>query len=260
MKLNKIMLFFYTALSVSVVLRFLQLYFTVDPKTGFFLIENEAFGYILLTIILLCVLLVAIFSYMVFRQPDNLPKGNIFTTISSLTLSGAVLFEMLTQKITLTTVIWQLAVLRICSVATAIFFIFYAICPIIKIRIPKIATIVPVTYLIIKIIFDFTSISKLALISDNIILIAVYCVCLLFFLNFAKLYNDTDEEKCFKYVLCSGLSAIVLSFTNSIPNILINIISKNSYMHISMSSNITILFLGMFILSFLISYFCKKKN
>lgn len=260
MKLNKIILFFCVTLPIGILLRFLQLYFTIEPKTGFYLANADGYGQILLLLILLVVLLIAVFSNLAFYRPENPPKINIYLRISSLILADVFLFESFTQKVTLSTILWQSALLRICSVATAVFFIFYAISPLIKIQLPNITTLIPIPYFIIKIIYDFTAISKLALISDNVILIACYCVTLLFFLNFAKLYNNFNNERSFKRILSSGLCASALCLINSIPNIFINLITKNSYSHISMQTNFVLLFVGAFALSFVFSYFFQKEN
>lgn len=258
MRLNKIMLLFFLALPVSMGLRFLQLYFTIDAKTGFYFNEAKNFGPMLLVIILLSALAVALFSYLTFVRPKNPPKINPYMSVSAVFLSVGILTEVVFQK-NITAIAWQSAALKLLSLAMSAYLILLALSPIFKIEIPKILSSVTVLYMIIRIIFDFTSISKLALISDNIILIVTYCAVLLFFLNYTKLYNDAGTDKMFKNLLSSGLASVVLCFTNSVPNILINIISDESYLHTSMFTNIMVLFLGVFILSFLLSYFSKKN-
>lgn len=258
MRLNKIMLLFFLALPVSMGLRFLQLYFTIDAKTGFYFNEAKNFGPMLLVIILLSAFAVALFSYLTFVRPKNPPKINPYISVSAVFLSVGILTEVVFQR-NITAIAWQSAALKLLSLAMAAYLILLALSPIFKFEIPKILSSVTVLYMIIRIIFDFTSISKLALISDNIILIVTYCAVLIFFLNYTKLYNDADTDKMFKNLLSSGLASVVLCFTNSVPNILINIISDESYLHTSMFTNITVLFLGVFILSFLLSYFSKKN-
>ncbi len=258
MKLNKIMLMFFVALPVSVGLRFLQLYFTIDGDTGFYINETKNYGPILLLLILFCALSVAAFSSLVFVKPEHPPKINISLSVSSLLLSCAILGELIFSR-NMGVALWQAVLLKVFSIAIALYLILFAISPLIKFKLPNITASATVLFMVIKMICDFISISKLALISDNIFLIFSYCTVLLFFLNFTKLYCRAESDKSFKYLLSSGLTAVVLCFTNSVPGIIINIITKGGYIHSSVSTGITVFFFGVFILSFLLSHFSKKN-
>ncbi len=258
MKQNKIMLFFFIALPVSLVLRFLQLCFTIETNTGFFINETKNFGPILLLLILITALGVAIFSWLTFIRPNNPPKTTVFMSVSSLALSLSI-FAELVFKNTIVSIPWQLSLLKLLSIAVIAYFILYGLEPFIKFKLPKIASSITVLYIIIRIICDFTTISKLALISDNILLIFTYCAILTFFLNFTKLYCNADNDKSFKMILSSGLASVVLCFTSSIPNLLINILAKGAYNHSSIFTCITLLLLGIFILSYILSYFSKDN-
>ena len=105
----------------------------------------------------------------------------------------------------------------------------------------------------LKVIFINTS--SLAHISDNVLLLAAYCAVLIFFLNYAKLYNNIDNEKNFRKMLASGLVSASLSLTQSLPHIVVNIASGNKYLHVSHISNISVLLMGIFVLTFLVSHF-----
>ncbi len=258
MKQNKIMLFFFIALPVSLVLRFLQLCFTIESNTGFYINETKNFGPILLLMILMSAFSVALFSWLTFIRPNNPPKTTKFMSVSAIGLSCAIFAELIFNNSPVA-IPWQSALLKLLSLAVTAYFILFALTPFIKIKIPEIASSVTVLYIIIRMICDFTSISKLALISDNILLIFSYCAVLTFFLNFTKLYCDADNDKSFKVILSSGLASVVLCFTSSIPNLLINILSKNGYHHSSLFTCVTLLLFGVFILSYILSYFSKDN-
>ncbi len=260
MKLNKIMFFFILAFPVSVLLRTLQLLFTVDYVTGFYHNGKETIGTVLLIMILLSSLFMGIFARLTFSRPDNPPKSNIITAICSVALCVGIFGEIFIQSLPSSVLPWQAFLLQAMSILTAIYFLCYALTFIVDFNIPKILSVLPVIYLIIKIVCDFTVISKLAIISDNILTIAAYCLNLLFFLQLAKFYNGIDSDICFKKLLSFGLPAVILSVTSSVPNIIVNIISNGSYFHTSLGANISLLFFGTFILSYLISYFYKKSN
>ena len=259
MKFNQIMLFFGLTLPVSVVLRFLQISFTVETNTGFYISGFQNHGTLLLFSILLCSILMMIFARMTFKQKTNPPKYNIPLCISSLLLSVALGNEVFVQLTSPAILFWQALLIKLFGVISAVYFLVLAFSFALKFKIPDILSTIPTVYLIIRMICDFTSISKLALISDNVIIIAVYCFMLLFFLNYAKLYNKMDDEKNSKKLLSYGLSSVIMCFTNSIPNFVTHFTTPTGYSHTPMSTNISVLFFGIFIFTFVISHF-KQKN
>lgn len=252
MKSNKIMLFYFAALPISLCLRFLQLIFTVEPKTGFYIPESEGMGTVLLIVILLCSLFVALFARLTYKQPDDLPKMNIWLSASSALLSVSIFLETFFADLSLPILGWQNILLKVLSLACSIYLLAFASSPYLKFKIKPILSTLPVIYSIIRLICDFTLVSKLAIISDNIFLIAVYSVSMFFFMNFAKLYNGIEDDKNYKKILSYGLTLSVLCFTSSIPNLLFSTIFIG-FDHISLITNITVLTLGIFASAFVFS-------
>ena len=82
---------------------------------------------------------------------------------------------------------------------------------------------------------------------------------LLFFLSFGKLYNGIDTERNFRKLMASGLVSAVLCFTQSIPHIIINLVTDNGYLHTSNADNFSVLSFGMFIAVFTFSHFSAKN-
>jgi len=258
MKFNKIMLFFLFALPSCIILRFLQLYFTVEEKTGFFSYESGNYGKILLIFIFVFCSATAFFAFFNSCKPKAPPKGNIYISSVSLLLGIALFYETFFTDISATTATWQLLLLYTTGGLAAIYFVSYALSPIWQFELPALVSILPTVYLISRMICDFTTISKLALISDNVILIVTYCVLLLFLLNFAKLYNNSNEKNNHKKLLGYGTASVILCFTNSIP-VMVMSLKNPSYLHTPMSTNISLLLFGTFILVFLFSHFTKKN-
>ena len=259
MKLNKIMFFFILALPISIVLRGLQLLFTVDYVTGFYYGSKETVGIILLILILLSAFFMGFFARQVFTRPENSPKANIFTSLFSLLVCGAIFNENFIQAFPVSALPWQIAILKITAVLISVYLLCVPLSLIFKFQIPSLLSVCPIIYLLMKIICDFTVVSKLAFISDNILMVAAYCLILLFFLNFGKLCNGIDDAG-FKKILSYGLPAVILSLTCSIPNLAVNLILKEEYLHTSISASLSLLLFGILILSFLISYFYQKAE
>ncbi len=257
MKLNKIWFLFGLIALANMVLRFLQLYFTIDSRTGFFIENSKTYGEIILVVILIFTAILGVFSFLGFNKPENPPRKSLSLSISALILSVFVFAEMVFIQAAPFVVAWQSTVLKLSATVLTIYLVVFAASYLVNIKLPEIATIIPSVYFIFRTLKDFTAISKLAMISDNVVLITTYCIVLLFFINFAKLYNSTDNEFCFKKLLSYGLPAVVLCFTYSLPNILIYIM--HGFSRISMFSNMLIFTSGIFILCFLLNYFSKKN-
>ena len=260
MDYKKIILAFLVGAPLSIVLRFAQLWFTVETDTGFFKHNFEAIGNYILFIIFLIALVVAVLGFFNRRIPSYEPRVNIPMGVAGLLYAISVLFEIFTDTVTSSAVMpWQVTLLRVTGILSAVFFVVFGLQAVIDFRLPDICTIAPILYLILRIICDFTAISSLAMISDNLLLMGAYCTSLWFMLQFAKLYNHANAKYNAKKLLASGLAAVILCFTQSLPHILINIFSGYSYLHTTVAANFNLLVMGIFILIFLISYFGKKE-
>ena len=155
---------------------------------------------------------------------------------------------------------WQNILLTVSGVLTAVYFLLYAISGVIKIKFSPLTSFLHAVYCIVKIISSFTALSSLALISDNVMILSVLCVILIFFLSFGKLYNGIDTERNFRKLMASGLVSIVLCFTQSIPHIIINLTTHNGYLHTSNAANFSVLCFGIFIAVFTFSHFSLKNT
>ncbi len=259
MKYKKIMLFFCVAIPLCIALRFMELQYIVEAKTGFYKSEFTGYGNAIIAVIFAFAVMTAVFSFTSHRSPEHPPKPNIPLSICSFILAISIVAEMFLESFAPDIIIWQVVFLRISEILAAAFLVLFGLNKFINIPIHQVIYAFFPIYIIFKIIFSFTAISSLALISDNILLIASYCTSLLFAVSFAKLYNKMDTEKGFKRLLASGLVSVILCFTQSIPHIIYNLLNNNVYLHTSMHTNINLLFLGIFILTFLLSHFSKEN-
>ncbi len=260
MKFKKIVLLFSAALPVCIVMRLLQLIHIVEIKTGFFKQEFENEGLYMMTIIFAFAIAVAIFSFTAHRAPDAPPKPNIFMSIASVLISLSILFELFTEKFPTVVKGWQIALLNVTGITAAVFFFAFSMKLFFSFKLPKICFIIPTAYFVLRVICDFTAISSLALISDNLLLVFSYSAALLFMLNFAKLYNGIDSEYNFRKLMASGLTAVILCFTQSVPHIIVNVMNGFVYFHTSMAANINVLCTGLFIATFVFSHFSKTNS
>ena len=205
-------------------------------------------------------LLSAIFANTYYKDPENPPlKGKILGIVSFLP-ALAITFEIFARNNMIVVVPLQAMLLKISGIAAAVFFVLYGLSKFHNTQPPAMLSILPVIYIIIRIICDFASISSLAIISDYIFLISGYCIVLLFFINFVKLYNKVDTEYNFRKIFATGLASSLICISQSIAHLLINIIHSGSYNHVPHTSNISMLSLGIFILAFVFTHFSERNN
>lgn len=260
MKYEKILLFSSIALPAVVLMRFLQLFFTVDVKTGFFKSEYEDAGRCLLVLIALGCAAVAVLCLTSHRNPENPPKKNLVTAVFSFITAAVTAIEILSESFAGTVMRWQSSLLMLMGLAAAAFFVAYGISLISDFTLPPISAVIPVFYFIIKVICVFTSVSSLALITDNILMLAAYCTLLFFFLCFGKLYNGIDREYNFRKLQASGFASVLLCLTQSVPHIIFNLSNGGAYRHTSNISNISLLAYGLFTAAFTLAHFSLKNT
>ncbi len=260
MKYSKIILFFATSLIFSTLMRYFQIGYTVEFETGFFKTGYETIGYFIIGAIFAMALLTAIFSKTAYNKPEDTPKKNKVLGIVSVIPAVSVLLEIFLESSFLYINPIQLLLLKITGLATAAYFVLFALSHFIELKIPSLASVIPCVYVIIRIICDFSGISSLALISDNIFLIGFYCLILLFMLNFAKLYNSIGGDSIFRKLLALGLSSSIIGISQALPFIIINAVNENGYNHISSSAIFSILAFSIFALTFVLTYFSKKNQ
>lgn len=255
MKYKKIVLFFCIAFPISILLRTLQVIFTIDAETGFFKAEYNGVGGGLLIVLAAICAVIWVICLASHRNPDRPPKKNPGICISATLLAIALGVELLSESFSGTVMAWQIILLVIFGLAAITSLLLYAAGGFLKFDVPNICTIVPAVYFVMRIICTFASISSLALISDNIITLSAYCVVLVFFIAFGKLYNGVEGEKDFRKLMASGFVATILCFAQSVPYFILNFLCDSKFEHTTKAMNLSLLALGLFIGVFTFSHF-----
>ena len=251
MRYKNIIVLFCITLPFSVLLRLVQLRYTVDENTGFFIKEYSSYGNLMLYLIFGLAFLPAVFSFVTHRRPDKPPYMNVFLRICSALLGTMIILRNLTEQFADVVPVWQITPLKIFGILSGIFFVLYPF----GFGFSKVCFAFPVIYSILKIVATFTEISSLALISDNLIIICTYCVILIFMLQLAKLYNGLDLEVNFRKIMASGFCAVSFGLIQSVPLTVMDIYTKKALSLSSLGQNIEIFLTACFILGFLLSHF-----
>ncbi len=260
MKLNKIITFFCIGMPICVALRIFQIAFTIEFETGFYINKYAVIGKVISLVIYVFCALLCVFCFKYYKAPEKPPKDNVYLTVMSVLMSLGTLAQAFFDVGYGITAVWQILLIRVLGLLTALYFVGFGFKKYISQEFPPLLHIIPCVFMIVRTVFVFINTSSLAHITDNVLIIAAYCIVMLFFVNFAKLYNNIDTEKNFRKLLATGLMSVNLCFTQSFSHIVINLASGNRYLHVSHIANISTLLMGGFILVFLVSHFFIKQE
>lgn len=252
MKFSKIVFFFCFALPVSIISRVLQLIYTTDYPTGFIKRGYENMSLYLTLIIATACIVMAVLALTTRRYPKRAPKPNTVLSITAIFLSLVIFTEVFNSPVTATQ--WQSLFLYVSGIAAAAFFLAFAIFGFLKRKFPPTLAIIPVFYLLAKIIDYFTLVSTLAFSMDNIMILFSYCVMLIFMFNLAKLYNKIGNGNTFKRIMPWGFVAAILCFTIYVSQKITDFLMNNEYQYINDRSGLTFFAFGVFIMIF--TFYC----
>lgn len=260
MKHNRILFLFSVATVLSVILRTVQIFFSIDATTGFFKEENMPEAQYILIVIFLFAIALYLFSLKSHRDPSSPPQGNVVLAGSSFLASVSICYELFSHSVSAGTPSWQIFALTVSALLSMVFFLFLCSHEVLGTPLPPFLSVFPTIYLICKMTCEFTAVSALALISDNLFLLFGLAAAMLFMLNLTKLYTKTAKENGFRHLLGWGLCSSLLCITQSLPHFLIIIFTGNNLSHIPLSTNLNLLFLGLFILTFVLTHFSRKNT
>ncbi len=251
MKYKHLILFFLVALPVSVLIRVFQVFFTIDGTTGFFKPEYKAFGLCMVVLVLAIIAATVFISVFIRRCPPKMPRVKPSLGISSILLGLSILYETLNTSYAPNIPFWQKGLVIVFGGTSVVFFVAYGLKMFKNYHIKRRFYVVPVLYWMVKLIFIFTGISSLALISDNVFLVLSYCSALVFMLEYSKFANKIDVDMNYKKLFASGLAAVILCAVTSFPRFIAVIIGNTKILHESIVSSVTLFFTAVFIAAFI---------
>lgn len=259
MNFKKIMTTFFICLPVCIVARVLQIAFTIEKSNGFYLDGFDTFGNIMMVLIGLACALLFFVAFKAYKTPEKTPRVNLAMSVASFVLAAAFLCELFLESVAPTTPEWQKYAVKVITIAAAIYFVLFGSSHFCKIKMPRLIHAVPAVYAIARTIFTFINISSLASISDNVLLMSSYCVLMLFFINYGKLYNGLDVEVNFRKILATGLATATLCASQSVAYLLVNLFGSG-YTHSDISVIFTLFAISVFIVVFILAHFKTNKK
>lgn len=260
MKFGHVMLFFGISLPACVLLRVMQLRFAVEENTGFIIQNLSSISAFIMAVIFIAVLMAAVLAYTAkatVKESSGIRPG---LSVASLAVSASVIYEFVEVVGATAVNMWYDNLFVVLSLAAALFFIAYSVKNIYDYPFPSLLYIIPALYMLAKLVKMFISISTLALITDNIFIIFGYCAILLFWLYCSKAVNGIETEKSQKKMLCAGLVTVMLCVVSSVPPIVVTAFGGGKFVHAGVTEILFLLFMGLFILVFIIYNFSGVKR
>lgn len=260
MKYRHITSFFAVAAVAVVALRLFQMVYVIDHTTGFADAYNETENLLVMIFMLALIAVATTFAVFALRKPIKMPTVNPLLSICSLGLGASIFYELHTATYAMRIPAWQIALLDALGLIAAIFFAVYALKVLFNFRISGLFFALPVLYGIVELIYIFTSISEITMISDNLLLLITKCATLVFLLQMAKAANGLSTVNSYKVLLSTGIAAALLSFATAIGPLLAPFADKTLLeLHKPVCSYITITVMGLFITVFVFSCFSEKN-
>lgn len=250
---------FYLSLVVSLVFRFLSEFLTIEQSTGFLKPGFKVLGYVFGIICVLAAVLSGFVSYKTDDLSENFYDGDILTALSSVAISVFMIFDIFTLENLSIYPSWEIFLIYVSSVLTALFFFVFALKNMFGFNLPGFCYVLPMLYGAVKLIRIFASTSTITLITENTFGVLSACSQMLFFLEFAKIYNGYNGKRDKSSLLAFGNVCAIICLSSSLP-IIVSTLFANGTLHESIMSVMTVCATGLLALCFNSYVFENKKN
>lgn len=260
MKYRHTMIVFGLSLPVCVLLRVMQLIFTIDNNTGF--IKQQYTSISTLITVIVCAAAVSVGLLAVFTNEitKNAKMYRPSVAATCMLLGGMFIFQTVASLSNLSSNAWYNILLIFLSLASAFVFLLYGVKNVSDYQIPPMVLVVPVVYFVVKLISVFVSTSALALVTENIFLIFTNSVLLWFVFEFACFENEIgDTLQKPTRLFASGLSAIVLCASNSVPKLIQIACYKIQITRVDIAEILLNISLALFIFSYITGNFINVR-
>lgn len=274
MKYRHAMTLLLVSLPICVILRIIQMVYTLDVGTGFIKPQYSAIALLISVIVCAATASVALLTAIADIKCKESTTPQFAIAISSLLLGGMLIYRMVaTVSAKLQTISWQDSfeknvmilfrsiawydtLLLILTVLSAVVFLVYGLRNISNFKMPTITLAIPVFYFIVKLISVFISTSSLALVTENIFLIFTNSAVLWFMFEFSNFENGVgDANKKIKKIFASGVASIMLCSVMAIPKFVTAIVYRTTISAADVSSSLLNIAIVAFILSYIICKF-----
>lgn len=257
MKYRHTLIFTGVCLPVCILLRILQLVFTIDDTTGFIKQPYSAVSLAITVVIFASIATLGVMAYFSDKTEKKAKDKNYFISVTSFILSGVFIYDTVALIGTMSVMVWYDALSVLLGIVCAVVFAAYGVRNIYQYKFLNILLIVPVFYYVIRLISIFVSTSALALVTENVYLIFTNASLLFFLFEFSKMKNNIDEKVKYKKLFASAIVSVALCLTQSVPKMVLQ------FSQISVRDKASALLnfaMALFVLSCVLSVFSDKPT
>lgn len=260
MKHRHALMLSFVTLPICVLLRAIQMYFTIDDTTGFVKQQYAAISMTITVIICAAVASVSLLAATLEGAKQNAFKTRPAVAIASVLTAGMFIYQTVAGVSALRGA-WYDILLVVLALSSSLVFFAYGLKNIYEYNMPLLTLVIPVAFYIVKLISVFVSTSELALVTENIFLIFTNSVLLWFIFEFASFENHIgDAEKEAKSLFASGLAAIMLCAVASIPKLALTLFGRLQMSADDIAEALLNLTMGIFILTYIVCSFKDKSQ
>jgi len=261
MKHRYSLLLLLVVLPICILLRTIQIAFTIDGTTGFIKQQYSAISVMITVIICAAAASVGLLAVTIGQTKPNSKKQLPVVSVASALASGMFIYQAVSGTALVVSAAWYDVLLLILTLASAFVFLAYGLKNIYNYNMPSILLAIPVVYYIVKLISVFITTAKLALVTENIFLIFTNSVLLWFMLEFASFENKIgDIEQKPNKLFSSGLVAVVLCGVTSLPKLILSLSGQKSLSSGDIAEVLLSLSMGIFILAYIVCKFADKDS
>ena len=256
---------FSIALPICVLLRTIQMCFTIDSTTGFIKQQYSAIGVIISVIICATTAAVGLLAATIENTKQNKAAQRPAVAIAAALAGGMFFYQTVAQTqsglLLSFNGAWYDVLLIFLALVSAFVFVAYGLKNIYEYQMPNILLVAPVVYYIVRLISIFVSTSALARVTENVFLIFTNSVLLWFMFEFASFENEIgDTDKKPKRLFASGLAAVILCAVTSLSKIIFAMVSRVKLSNGDIASALLNAAIGVFILVYIICNFGEENG
>lgn len=248
MKQKRVLLAYGVSLATALAVRTIQLFYVVEPETGFFRREYQTVGNWMTAFLILALLVtaaMACFSPPPQRQPGA--PGRV-AAVAAMATGLALVYETLWNDFVPLMPTWVLTVELIFALLGALALFWYGLTAFVELRFSPVALLLPVVHAFVRLAVAFANYTSLSNISDNLYDTAMMCAALLFFLWLAKEEAGVDPARTSFRLLPVSLLTSQLCFLCAVPPAIVTLLRGAPLRHGTTTGFAADLALGLFAL------------
>ena len=257
MNFKKAVVFLCCAAPLCAMLNCLVMFFTVETSSGFFKMGYASFAALMLGLIAVLILLSAV-AFSKIKRPNEPAFWPIVSCLLSVVL-GLCFFAEAFNFTPLAGVSPIFAgFIKVFAVLSGIVFVWRGANCLSFVPIFKEIYIIPVVYLIMKVVAAFIAYAAVATILETVFELFALCAMLIFMLNFAKHENGIKNKKGGSLFLPLSVVCAIFIITQIAPYIVNHFAKEEILLHANSLFSPTSVVISLFIIS--VSIFKDKKE